>query len=101
MVDPHATDRENLVNRLRCRYPIGPLVNGKPEFGWRDVGGPIQTVIPTPIMVEAAERIERLEEALAILLPGLILDLRYADDDDDKDALQARVATVQEALNHE
>lgn len=40
----------------------------------------------------------RYREALEVLLPGLILDLRYADDDDDKDAMRARIKTVQEAL---
>jgi hypothetical protein len=37
-------------------------------------------------------------EALECLLPGLVLDLRYAGDDDDKDAMQSRVRTVTEAL---
>lgn len=37
-------------------------------------------------------------EALQCLLPGLVLDLRYADDDDDKDALRSRIDTVTEAL---
>lgn len=37
-------------------------------------------------------------EALLVLLPGLVLDLRYADDDDDKGALAARVQTVQSAI---
>lgn len=46
----------------------------------------------------AVAEIERLREALEVLLPGLILDLRYCDEDDDKDALRARVATVREAL---
>ena len=43
-------------------------------------------------------RIRELEAALNILLPGLILDLRYAEDDDDKDALRARIETVETAL---
>lgn len=42
---------------------------------------------------------ERLREALAVLLPGLALDLRYASDDDDKDAMRSRVETVQQALS--
>lgn len=43
---------------------------------------------------------ERLRDALLMLWPGLVLDLRYADVDDDKDALRSRVQTVEEALNH-
>ena len=43
--------------------------------------------------------IAQLREALACLLPGLELDLRYADDDDDKDALRSRVKTVRDALS--
>lgn len=43
---------------------------------------------------------ERLREALECLLPGLVLDLRYATDDDDKDAMRSRVQTVREALSH-
>lgn len=39
-----------------------------------------------------------LVEALECLLPGLILDLRYADPDDDRDAMQSRINTVTEAL---
>lgn len=40
-----------------------------------------------------------LLEALQCLLPGLVLDLRYADDDDDKEAMQSRVDTVVTAIN--
>jgi hypothetical protein len=46
----------------------------------------------------ARTEIERLRVALLSLLPGLTLDLRYADDDDDKDALRSRIRTVEEAL---
>jgi hypothetical protein len=42
---------------------------------------------------------ERLREALEVLLPGLVLDLRYASDDDDKDAMRSRVETVEQALS--
>lgn len=42
--------------------------------------------------------IARLRGALESLLPGLALDLRYADDDDDRDALLSRVRAVEEAL---
>lgn len=42
---------------------------------------------------------ERLRTTLVELLPGLVLDLRYASDDDDKDALRARVAGVEAALS--
>lgn len=42
---------------------------------------------------------ERLRDALQVLLPGLVLDLRYATDDDDKDAMRSRIETVEQALD--
>lgn len=45
-----------------------------------------------------AER-DRMRAALQMLYPGLVLDLRYADDDDDKDAMRARIQTIEEALD--
>lgn len=47
---------------------------------------------------EARKDARRLEGALLNLLPALELDLRYADDDDDIDALEHRVRGVREAL---
>lgn len=41
----------------------------------------------------------RYQRALNELLPGLILDLRYADRDDDRDAMQSRIDTIIDALN--
>lgn len=61
-------ETSDLINRLRCRYPIGPIQpNGEPEFGWREMGGPmpVGVTLPTPIMKEAASRIEELEAQLA------------------------------------
>jgi hypothetical protein len=53
-------------------------------------------------VIEArGRRIAQLEEALSCLLPGLVLDLRYADDDDDKDALRSRIETIETALGKE
>jgi hypothetical protein len=46
-------------------------------------------------------RIAVLETALNILLPGLWLDLRYADPDDDRDAMQARIDTVVGCFSNE
>ena len=43
---------------------------------------------------------ERLRDALLTLYPGLVLDLRYAEMDNDYDAMRARIQTIQEALNH-
>lgn len=43
---------------------------------------------------------ERLRQALLVLYPGLVLDLRYADDDEDTDALRSRIKTVEDALAH-
>lgn len=39
-----------------------------------------------------------LVEALLVLLPGLTLDLRYATDDDDKEAMRSRIETVRTVL---
>lgn len=48
-----------LVDRLRGKYACGPtLPNGEPEFGWREFQTP-------PIQHEAADKIDRLHEALA------------------------------------
>lgn len=41
---------------------------------------------------------ERLRDALAVLLPGLVLDLRYADMDDDKDAMRARTDPMADSM---
>ena len=46
-----------LTDRLRGKYAIGPIVNGEPEFGYRKF--PME-----PICIEAAARIEELEQAL-------------------------------------
>lgn len=47
-----------LVDRLRGKYASGPhLPNGLPEFGWRQFQA-------TPINLEAAERIEALEDVM-------------------------------------
>ena len=43
-------------------------------------------------------RIDELELALNSLWPGLVLDLRYADADDDRDAMQSRVDTIAEVM---
>lgn len=49
----------DLVNRLRGKYAMGPTMeNGEPEFGWRQMGEGI------PIQLEAAAEIERLHAAL-------------------------------------
>lgn len=48
---------------------------------------------------EAAERdADRYRAALEELHPGIALDVRYADDDDDIDALRARLDTIERAL---
>lgn len=44
---------------------------------------------------------ERLRGALESLWPGLVLDLRYADANDDLDALRSRVETVRDALSRD
>jgi hypothetical protein len=50
------------------------------------------------LFARSADVIERLVTALNDLLPGLVLDLRYAEPDDDKEAMQSRITTVTEAL---
>lgn len=57
-------------------------------------------------VIKQSEKIAQLELAnktmrdlIATLYPGLVLDLRYADiENDDLDALQSRIETVQQAL---
>jgi hypothetical protein len=50
-----------LVDRLRGKYASGPhLPNGLPEFGWRQFQA-------TPINLEAATEIERLQARVAVL----------------------------------
>lgn len=56
---------------------------------------------PNPRIERLQERVETLERALYDLLPGLILDLRYATEDDDRDALRSRIETVRSALKTE
>lgn len=56
---------DDIVNRLLCRYPVGPtLPTGEPEFGWRNMGGKMEVTLPIPIMREAAEEIQRLRAEL-------------------------------------
>lgn len=58
---------DDLTHRLRCKYPLGPIqANGEPEFGWRDFSGPAEgVVLPTAIMLEAANRIDQHQRTLA------------------------------------
>lgn len=60
---------DDLINRLRCKYPSGPLINGEPEFGWRDFSGPAPEgmILPSPLMLEAALEIERLQARVSTL----------------------------------
>ena len=50
------------------------------------------------VLVENATRLAQLEEALLSLLPGLEIDLRYADADDDTDAMRSRIKTVRDCF---
>ncbi len=56
----------DLVHRLRCKYAMGPMIDGEPEFGWRDYSGPAPEGmrLPSPIMLDAAAAIERLAAQL-------------------------------------
>ena len=57
---------DDLIHRLRCKYAMGPMIDGEPEFGWRDCSGPAPEGmrLPSPIMLEAAAAIERLSAQL-------------------------------------
>ncbi|CAB3675354.1 hypothetical protein LMG26690_01294 [Achromobacter animicus] len=58
---------DDLTHRLRCKYAMGPMINGEPEFGWRDCSGPAPEGmrLPSLIMLEAAAAIERLSAQLS------------------------------------
>lgn len=68
------------------------------------VGALVDTALINEVNALTADRdalkreCEGLRGALENLLPGLHLDLRYADPDDDREALQSRVKTVTDAL---
>jgi len=57
---------EELSQRLCCKYAIGPIINGKPEFGWRDMSGPMPpgVMLPTLIDIEAATVLRSLSTKL-------------------------------------
>lgn len=60
----------DISDRLRCRYPMGPIMpNGEPEFGWRDFSGaaPEGMVLPTALMLEAANHIDAQAAEIAAL----------------------------------
>jgi hypothetical protein len=50
------------------------------------------------LLKDQAYKLDTLREALDCLLPGLVLDLRYAEPDDDTDAMRSRIKTVTDAL---
>lgn len=62
---------KDLINRLRCRYPIGPIgPDGEPEFGYRDMSGKLEVILPTRIMLEAADAIENLTADHSASIPA-------------------------------
>lgn len=63
-------------------------------------GGPGEVRLNPKGLYVRWEDYERLRGALEMLWPGLVLDLRHADADDDTDAMRSRIQTVQEALSH-
>jgi hypothetical protein len=57
-----------LTDRLRGKYPIGPMLpSGEPEFGWRQFD---PSILP-PIQIEAAEAIEKLANRLRWIIKGI------------------------------
>lgn len=51
------------------------------------------------MIAELQAHINKLREALACLYPGMVLDLRYADiENDDLNAMQSRIDTIEQAL---
>lgn len=63
------TMRGSLIDRLEGRYPVGPEVDGEPEFGYRQFD---QSGLP-PIQAEAAARIRELEAENEALCRGMKL----------------------------
>jgi hypothetical protein len=57
-----------LTDRLRGKYPIGPMLpNGEPEFGYRQYD---PAILP-PIQIEAAEAIERMANHMRWVIKGI------------------------------
>lgn len=84
-------------------YKHETFINGRCKETWYDdIKHTSSDTVITPLYLtpqDQSARIAELEEALKCLLPGLILDLRYADkENDDLEAMQSRIDTVQEAL---
>lgn len=51
---------------------MGPIMeNGEPEFGYRDMSGPLEVHLPTELMREASAEIELLERQRAELFEAL------------------------------
>ncbi|UDG77024.1 hypothetical protein H4P35_06665 [Achromobacter sp. 77] len=86
---------DDLIHRLRCKYAMGPMINGEPEFGRRDCSGPAPEGmrLPSPIMLEAAAAIERLSAQLRECAETL-----GADQIDEQRAMRA-YADAQALLN--
>lgn len=70
-----------LLDRLRGRYPIGPEVDGQPEFGFRQFD-------PVPIQLEAANEIERLQ--------GLLSEFQKSEFHPDWSLLEASQHSIRE-----
>lgn len=69
--DVQISDR--LTDRLRGKYAVGPMLpNGEPEFGWQQHDA-------IPIQIEAAARIELLEEALRHIAKGSLFPVITAN----------------------
>jgi len=81
--------RDDIINRLQCRHPVGPIINGEPEFGWRDFSGFAEfgMVLPSKVMLDAADEIATLRaqlaaaEARAERLAGALRALLESDKD--------------------
>jgi uncharacterized phage infection (PIP) family protein YhgE len=88
---------EQAVERVRASVDNHTKATAEVGLQPTELVQAMATLLANRTKLEA--EVGRLRGALEDLRPGLILDLRYADmEDDDVDALRSRVRTVEAAL---